>query len=267
MISSLTMFAAPCTTSMIRINFVAARWPFSSLWPTRPDTPSALQRILTDAIQSLEPGPNELPESRSWRIYDALFYRYVRRHNRNVVADQLGISARQLGREQRAALDVLAECLWKEYALNIANPDAAFAGDAGASEASPDTAKDLTWLKDAPPEKPTDVRQELPAILNLVRALARQYSVEVTTDLPDAVPQLSVDPVAFRETLLNLLCAAIPRASGGQVIITAKGRQAEVELTVGWRPLLPQAPPSPQTKRKNSAWIWPSSLHTFAQAA
>ena len=81
------------------------------------DAVSALQRILTDAVEALQPGADEPPQSRAWRIYDALVYRYVRRFERDVVADQLGISGRQLRREQRAALEVLADYLWKQYGL------------------------------------------------------------------------------------------------------------------------------------------------------
>ena len=75
------------------------------------DAAAALQRILIEAIESLQPAPTESPQSRAWRIYDALVYRYVRGFDRDVVAGQLGISGRQLRREQRAALEVLADVL------------------------------------------------------------------------------------------------------------------------------------------------------------
>jgi len=41
------------------------------------DTPSALRRILIDAIKSFEPDPDEPSQSRAWRIYDSLFCCYV----------------------------------------------------------------------------------------------------------------------------------------------------------------------------------------------
>lgn len=47
-------------------------------------TPAALQRILTEAIQALEPGPDDPAESRAWRIYDVLVSRYVRGHDRHL---------------------------------------------------------------------------------------------------------------------------------------------------------------------------------------
>lgn len=201
----------------------------------RADTPAALQRILTRSIQALEPGANESPESRAWRIHDALVYRYIRRLDSSLVADQIGVSARQLRREQRAALEVLADHLWIEYALGGVEP----AGGApesgaqtGAEAVGPQTSSDLDWLKNAPPDKPTDVGKQLAVILDLINGLAQQYGVRVSSDIPDGLPEVAADPVAFRETLLNLLCAVIPRLAGGCVTIGARLVRWEVELTV-----------------------------------
>src|SRR5437868_7055719 len=62
---------------------------------------SLLQGILTDAIEKLKPRQVEPPQSRSWRIYEVLIYRYIRQFDREVVANQLGISGRQFRREQK----------------------------------------------------------------------------------------------------------------------------------------------------------------------
>jgi len=68
------------------------------------DTPRVLQRVLTEAIQSLEPKADEPTRSHSRRIYDLLLYRYVQQFSQQEVADQLGVSVRHLRREQHAAL-------------------------------------------------------------------------------------------------------------------------------------------------------------------
>jgi hypothetical protein len=43
---------------------------------------SLLQQILIDAIEKLKPGLGEPPQSRSWRIYEVLLYRYIRQFDR-----------------------------------------------------------------------------------------------------------------------------------------------------------------------------------------
>ena len=77
----------------------------------RLDTFSALQRILTEAIESLEPEANEPPQSHAWEIYEPLFYRYVQQLDQRQVAKQLGMSVRHLRRKEHAALEVLASRL------------------------------------------------------------------------------------------------------------------------------------------------------------
>jgi len=194
------------------------------------DAASALQRILTDAVEALQPGADEPPQSRAWRIYDALVFRYVRRFERDVVADQLGISGRQLRREQRAALEVLADYLWKQYGLaakaETALPPASAALSSGEATQAP------AWLRDLPPEKPGALRQVLQATLDLARPLSRQWTVRLEAVLPDELHDLAVPQVALRHALLSLLGIAIPRASGGSVAVAAEFAGGMVELAV-----------------------------------
>ena len=83
----------------------------------RLDTFSALQNILTEAIESLEPKPDEFPQSPAWEIYEPLFYRYVQQLNQEQVARQLGMSVRHLRRKEHVALEVLASRLWMQFDL------------------------------------------------------------------------------------------------------------------------------------------------------
>ena len=194
------------------------------------DAASALQRILTDAVEALQPGADEPPQSRAWRIYDALVFRYVRRFERDVVADQLGISGRQLRREQRAALEVLADYLWKQYGL-AAKAETALA-PASAALSSGEATQAPAWLRDLPPEKPGALRQVLQATLDLARPLSRQWTVRLEAVLPDELHDLAVPQVALRHALLSLLGIAIPRASGGSVAVAAEFAGGMVELAV-----------------------------------
>jgi len=203
------------------------------------DAASALQRILTDAVEALQPGADEPPQSRAWRIYDALVYRYVRRFERDVVADQLGISGRQLRREQRAALEVLADYLWKQYGLaakaegalneGTLNPASAALTSGDATQAK---AEAPAWLRDLPPEKPGALRQVLQATLDLARPLSRQWTVRLEAALPEELHDLAVPQVALRHALLSLLGIAIPRTSGGSVAVSAVLADGTIELAI-----------------------------------
>jgi CheY-like chemotaxis protein len=186
----------------------------------QPDTPAALRCILVDAIKSLKPEADEPPQSRAWRLYESLLYRYVQYFSQLEVADQLGISTRQLRREQRAALETLAYQLWEQLAVE------------GQRDEKP-SYEDLAWLKDTPPESPTDLKRELPAVLELTRPLATQHGVHLALAVDDDLPQAAADPVALRQTLISLLSAAIPRASScHHVRVAARSLPREVAIEV-----------------------------------
>jgi CheY-like chemotaxis protein len=216
------------------------RSPLASLFGVSGfDAASALQRILTDAVEALQPKADEPPQSRAWRIYDALVYRYVRRFERDVVADQLGISGRQLRREQRAALEVLADHLWKQYglaanaegalnegALNPASTALSFGDTTQAKAEAP------AWLHDLPPEKPAALHQVLHATLDLARPLSRQWTVRLEGVLAEELHDLAVPQVALRHALLSLLGIAIPRSSGGSVTVSPVLAGGMIELAI-----------------------------------
>ena len=197
------------------------------------DTPRAVQRVLTEAIQSLEPKADDLTRPHSRRIHDLLLYRYVQQFSQQEVADQLGVSVRHLRREQHAALEALAYRLWEQFDLGTKLCEESDGGDGPQAEvAGPTVNEELAWLKDAPPDRPTDLGQTLPAVLELARPLAIQHGVHLEAVLADTLPNLAAHPVALRQSLLNLLSVAIRRASGGNVLISARPQRWDVEVQV-----------------------------------
>jgi CheY-like chemotaxis protein len=215
------------------------------------DTPACLQRILTEAIESLKPTANEPPQSRSRRVYDLLLYRYVQQFSQQEVANQLGMSVRHLRREQRSALEALAYRLWEQFHLAAKLGEDADVEPITQTEAVsptltvPTVNAELAWLKDAPPNMSTDPNQALPAVLDLVQPLAHRHGVHLEISLVDPLPQLAVHPVALRQTLLNLLSVAIQRAPRSRVCISTRPLLWEVEIRVwctdaplGPRPML-----------------------------
>jgi CheY-like chemotaxis protein len=198
-----------------------------------PDTPAALRHILVEAVKSLKPEADEPAQSPAWRLYEALFYRYVQYFSQLEVADQLGISTRQLRREQGAALEELACRLSKRFNLET-NPagDSDVARETEAASMGVSIQEDLTWLKDAPPAVPTDLDQELPAVLDLARPLAAQHKVRLEIVRSADMPRLAVPPVALRQALLCLLSVAISRAAPSAVSILTRLQGWEVEIEV-----------------------------------
>jgi CheY-like chemotaxis protein len=209
------------------------------------DTSLVLQRILIEAIESLKPPDDEPNQSRAWRIYDSLRCCYVQQLSQRVVADQLGISTRQLRREQHVALEELADQLWEQLDLQaeLASDLCEPAADMPGATTSPAALDELAWLGNSPPEKPADLDLVLADVVDLARPLATQHSVRLQVESTDDFPLLAVHPVACSQTLLNLLTVAIPRTPGGAVFVEARRLQWEVEIRVWCRGSGPDAQP------------------------
>jgi CheY-like chemotaxis protein len=200
----------------------------------RYDTASALRRILSEAVESLRPADDEPPLSRAWRMYYSLVYPYVEQFSQSEAADQLAISARQLRRDQRVALQALADLLWEQYDLAKALQGEAGVeadpGDGSAGQAAVD--QELSWLRNAARDCAVDLSKVLPSVLDLAHRLAARHQVGLELFVADAFPKLTVHPVALRQILLNLLSVVIPRSSGGRVHIAARPLRWEGEIRV-----------------------------------
>ncbi len=194
------------------------------------DTSSALQRILIEAIKSLEPRGDEPSHSPAWEAYEPLYYRYVEQLGQAEVADQMRMSPRHLRRKEHDALEVLADLLWAKYGL-----EAPSAGDAEADAPPAEPlamTEGLSWLKGAGEAPTADLDATLAGVLDLAHKLAAEHHVRLDVDVPEGLPNVPADPIALRQCLLSLLTVAIPRASGGPVAISARPLRWEVEVGI-----------------------------------
>jgi len=114
------------------------------------DTPMLLQRILTEAIEGFHPKPDISVKSQAWNTYHILLFRYSQQLSQDEVAMQLGVSPRQLAREQEVALEMLAFSLWEQCHLSLETGNEARETDTPAAsvEDTDKMAGDLTWLSE-----------------------------------------------------------------------------------------------------------------------
>jgi CheY-like chemotaxis protein len=197
-------------------------------------TPVALQEILTRTIERLEPSPGDPDHEQALVAYECLFYLYVQRFSQQEVADQLGISTRQLRREQGTAIDRLACMLWQEYDLASRLPQESGESEIPAQENNPAASmrQELAWIKDAPQAEPTELNQALSDVLDLARPLAEKYGVRLEVKAANDLPCLSVHPVALNQMLLGLLSVAIHLSAGHAVRVAARLRRWEIEIQI-----------------------------------
>lgn len=200
------------------------------------DRAVALQTQLTAAARALKPADNEDPQSRAWRVYDLLHFQYIRQLSREAVATQLGISMRQLRREQRIALEVLAQQLQLPLdqidltpvthpALGLVPHEPPAATDEALNE-------ELGWLKKGAGEATVPLRDALQMVWQLVRPLAERWQVELQLDVAVDLAALPVRPLALRSILLTILSVAIPRAGKTPLTLAAALEQGNLTIRV-----------------------------------
>lgn len=205
------------------------------------DRASALQQTLFAAIRALKPPDEEPPQSRAWRIYDLLSLLYVRQLARDSVANQLGISDRQLRREQRLAIEALAQQLWQSANIDTLLPEAN--GDeltsASPLSMSPVTGESGQPTMEAAIVAATEMRvplgEALENVRSLIHPLAQQAGVAVQIYVTADIIDLPTSPMALRTILLSALAVGVAIAAPGTVIVTASRRGAAiaVEVTCG----------------------------------
>lgn len=211
--------------------------------------PSELRRVLTAAVAALHPSPQVSLQSDAWRTYKVLQHRYVEQFSQGEVAESLGLSVRQLRRQEALALRTLADYLWNEYGVR---PEAAEAlapavdGErgmlsAGAADASMpflegDAAREheLAWLEHSLPSEPADVAALVQTALQVAERFGRERGVAVEARLPPTLPRVAIRPTAIRQALLTLLSAAISATSAGTVRVIGSASAATVTITVTW---------------------------------
>ncbi|MDI7277055.1 MAG: response regulator, partial [Anaerolineae bacterium] len=192
----------------------------------------------------LKPADDTPAQSVAWRPYEVLHYRYVQQCSQEEVADQLGLSVRQLKREQRKALEVLAESLREKFDLAITlGEEPEPATRRAAPETLPDRSE-LEWLEQSPPAKPARLSEVIPAVFGLVDSIAGRYHVHLQVDAAEPLPALAVHAVALRQILLSLLYVGIRRVAGGTLSVSARSQRWHVEVEIHGDRSQRRAPPS-----------------------
>ncbi|HUV90827.1 MAG TPA: response regulator [Anaerolineae bacterium] len=230
----------------------------------RRDPASALRSLLIDAIESLRPHESTPLGSRIWRLYQILRRRYTEQLTQREVAFNLGLSVRQLQREEKCAREVLADHLWVAHDLGardqvLAGP-LARAGDqaAPADARMPTRAQELEWFRDSVPAQMIEVGEVIQEVLETLRPLlessgvAVEYTVHPTHGCTHPrLPRIPLQAPMLRQALLNIVSTAIRCAPGGYVRLQAESLPQQVCIYV--RAAARHDAPSPKQEECNES--------------
>jgi CheY-like chemotaxis protein len=189
---------------------------------------SALRRSLTDAIEALRPNESTPPGARTWRVYQILRRRYIEQATQRGVASDLGLSVRQLQREEKLARNELADHLWAAYNLEAeqynltSTPTEVNDQIPPMDPRTPTHAQELEWLRSSVPPQMTDIGEVIQEILRTIDPLRETLKVSVAYATQKRPPRMLLQVPMLRQALVNIVSAAIHRVPGGQVCIQAE---------------------------------------------
>ena len=189
------------------------------------DPIGALRRVLVNAIESLRPDPDSPSDSPDWRIYHVLRRRYTEQMTQERVAHHLGLSVRQLQRDDKRARQVLLDHLWSSHELESRADEVASAlsrqGKAAPTSKveMPTREQELAWLGQSLTAELADVGEVLEEVLATVMPLSKSAGVTLHYSSPEVVPRISAPRTVLQHALLNTLTTTIQAATGGHIHI------------------------------------------------
>lgn len=194
----------------------------------------ALQNVLLEAIEGLRPSRKAPQWSQQWRTYQVLRRRYSEQVPQCTVASDLGLSIRQLQREERQAREVLADRLWAQCKLE-AQANRLIAQEhkpASSSNQAGSRAQELAWLRDHVPPEMTDVTQLVGQVLATVAPLLQASCVTAQTRSPADFPALPVPGLLLQQALLSSVTAAVGAIPGGslRIAVGLEGSDLSIRL-------------------------------------
>jgi CheY-like chemotaxis protein len=196
-------------------------------------SPARLRQILLDEIEALKPKSAIGAESKAWRTYRVLLHRYVEQFPRSDVARTLGLSIRQLTREDSRALRVLSDHLWSRY-VDAAGRDRATGGtdtDTAALNSGPSQEQELEWLRSSLPNEAIDVQETIEAVVRTVSPLMQALGVRAELRaLP--VPAVAGQGSTLRQALLDVMTACIHAVPHGSLTIDTEAAAQQVRIVV-----------------------------------
>jgi len=189
---------------------------------------------LVRAVADLQPSPDVPPHAVAWRNYYVLTYRFVEQSTQTEVADDLGVSVRQLRRYEQAAIACLADALWHEYRLgerSVSNGEPALDHD-GVEQAPQDREQELAWLRQSFPRGASSPQELVRSVVRTVGPLADEAEVRLACHLREGLPPVVGQVAVLRQALINLLTAAVRSAPAGVVQLSAQATDGGMALIV-----------------------------------
>ena len=195
-----------------------------------PSRAQRFRRLLLETIEELSP-PDQVPvNSKEWRGYHILSSRYIERREPQEVMQELAIGERQFYREQRKAIEALAQLLWEKYQWIEEHQRGEKKGESEEREFQ--TLRDEAERLASQPER-VELKEVLQGVLRALGPLARERGVGISYHLEEQLPTVYANRILIRQILIQTLsrCIVQPEVNGIHAEFMRRRRQVGVEIT------------------------------------
>ncbi|NPV10122.1 MAG: response regulator, partial [Anaerolineae bacterium] len=194
-----------------------------------------LRRLLLDAIASLQPADGYIFGSIRNRAYDVLHLRYVEGNTITDIADEIGITERQIYRDLQRAREELAGIL-------AAMPVTAEAATSAGTPAEEALTAELGSL--ALSQAGLDIAELLRRAVANTAGLAAALGTSVRLAGAEGLPRVVADPGTLGQILTQAVSMAIQLGQGGAVSVSAAPQGEKLEVSVTFPLCAAQAEPA-----------------------
>ncbi|MBN1286813.1 MAG: response regulator [Anaerolineae bacterium] len=191
-----------------------------------------LHHVLLDVIEELNPGPQAPAFSHEWRRHRLMVLRYMEGLDAQSVADQLAISRRHYYREQKTAIEAVADILWDRHIVGSPAP-----------EHTPQHSEEQTSLdrlellrlevaRAAQVNRLTQFEDVLQGVISLLQKRLRQHRLELEREFQEPLPDIPVDRNLLRQIFLGILGYLVEHAERATIRLGVQAAEASVKITL-----------------------------------
>ncbi len=199
-------------------------------------------KAILRGIEELKPALETPTEARGWRLYQLLSLRYARQLTQEKTAEQMGITARHLRREQQHAIHLLARRLWDQR-ISVKTH----------TEREPATSSDEAWrsqvrqeidsLQHNMPGAVSNLAERLTRAIELSQNILKHHHISLIQPPELPVTLVEVHPSLLNQILLGSLAALASAAPGATLTAASQPLDSHILLRLeAGRPVVVHLP-------------------------
>jgi CheY-like chemotaxis protein len=208
---------------------------------TQPQATGSVQQMIVSAIQHLQPDAEVPPTARSRRLYELLTCRYVQELTQEETAERLSITSRHLRREQKQAVNLLAQNLWMRWcAIRAAQPTAAMS-EVGKEQSEMDwrsqVHQELAVLEGSDPGAIADVSTVIEQVVQLKEKAGMLHDAALVVAPFAQGIEAAIHPSVLRQLLIIAIQKLAQAMTHGLIHLHIVPTESNIQILISGTPI------------------------------